>query len=141
MPGAQRGIKRLRHRFGQRGQAAVELALILPLMVTFFVGVIEVSDALYTYSAVVAATRDGARLGVRTSDTSKIRQLVLTNLAQLRDPTMPGDVTVTGVTVNGKNSVRVSACHKHKLLINYPLLPLPNPINMCASTTMRTFGS
>jgi Flp pilus assembly protein TadG len=132
---------RLRRRAQQRGQAMVEFALALPILMTLFVGVVEVSDALYTYSAVVAATRDGARLGIRSSDTSAIRSLVLTNLAQLRDPTLPGDVTVTSVSVNGKNSVRVSACHKHDLIINYPLLPLPNPINMCASSTMRTFGS
>lgn len=134
-------VLRLRRVMGQRGQALVEFALALPLIVTLFVGVVEVSDALYTYSAVVAATRDGARLGIRSSDTSAIRSLVLTNLAQLRDPTMPSDVTVTGTTVGGKAAVRVSACHRHDLLINYPLLPLPNPITMCASTTMRTFGS
>jgi Flp pilus assembly protein TadG len=135
---------RVRHtlrRARERGQAMVEFALALPVIMLLFVGLIEASDALYTYSAVVAATRDGARLGVRTSSTSQIRSLVLVNLAQLRDPTSPSDVNVTGVTVAGKASVRVQACHKHKLLVDYPLLPLPNPINICATTTMRTFST
>lgn len=128
-------------RARERGQAMVEFALALPLIMLLFIGLIEVSDALYTYSAVVAATRDGARLGVRTSDTNQIRNLVLVNLAQLRDPTSPSDVTITGVTVSGKASVRVQACHKRDLVINYPLIPLPNPMNICATTTMRTFST
>jgi Flp pilus assembly protein TadG len=128
-------------RARERGQAMAEFALALPLIMVLFVGLVEVSDALYTYSAVVAATRDGARLGVRTSDTNQIRNLVLVNLAQLRDPTVPSDVTVTGVSVSGKNSVRVRACHRHNLVLDYPLLPLPNPINICATTTMRTFST
>lgn len=137
---AGRAQSRLR-RTRERGQAMVEFALALPVIILLFVGLIEVSDALYTYSAVVAATRDGARLGVRTSDTNQIRNLVLVNLGQLRDPTAPSDVTVTGVSVAGKASVRVQACNKHKLVINYPLAPLPNPINICATTTMRTFST
>lgn len=133
--------RRSAQRVRERGQAMVEFTLALPLLLLLFVGLVEVSDALYTYSAVVAATRDGARLGVRTSDTNQIRNLVLVNLAQLRDPTSPSDITVTGVSVGGKNSVRVRACHRHQLVINYPLVPLPNPINICATTTMRTFST
>ncbi len=73
-----------------------------------------------------------------------IKSLVLTNVGQLRDPTLAGDVTITTskITVSGvtTDAIKVQACHNHKLTLNYPLLPLPNPLKMCASTTMRQFA-
>lgn len=125
----------------EHGAAMVELTLALPILLALVIGIINVSDILYTYSAIVAATRDGARLGVRNADNATIRALVITNTSQLRSKPLSSDITITNPTVSGKKAITVSACDKQKLLVTYPLLPIPNPLTLCASTTMRVFQS
>lgn len=145
MPRYSLGISTLRRgRIGtanERGSSMVELTLALPILLALVIGIINVSDILYTYSAIVAATRDGARLGVRNADNATIRALVITNTSQLRSKPLSSDITITNPTVSGKKAITVSACDKQKLLIKYPLLPIPNPLTLCASTTMRVFQS
>lgn len=112
--------------------------MALPILVALMVGVVEISDALNAYTSVVAASRDGARLGSRGgADDAEVRALVITNLSRLRNTTTTGDITVTHNTVAGDQSILVQVCHRRTLIMNYPLLPLPNPMTMCATSTMR----
>lgn len=128
---------RSRASLSQRGQAMVEFALVLPLLAMLMAGIVEVGDALFDFSTLTTASRDGARLGMKTTDNAAVQNAVLLNLRQPNDSTATGTVTVTRSVVNSQNRVQVRACQNHALLINYPLLPLPNPIAMCATTTMR----
>jgi Flp pilus assembly protein TadG len=116
----------------------VELAVMLPVLMILLFGIIETADALHSYIAVVGSARDGARLGARGAATnSEVAALVVTDLANLRTPTTAGDVTVSRITISGKPAIRVKACNNHALLVNYPLLPLPDPMRLCSTTTMR----
>jgi Flp pilus assembly protein TadG len=59
---ASRG--RVRPPRGRTGAAAVELALVLPVMVTIILGCIDFGRFAYTYAAVAASARAGAAYGV-----------------------------------------------------------------------------
>lgn len=48
----------------QRGAAAVEFALLLPLLITLLVGGIDTSLALYDKAVITNASREGARVGI-----------------------------------------------------------------------------
>lgn len=48
----------------QRGQALVEFALILPLLVLLLVGVFDFGRAIYAYNTISNAARQGARLAI-----------------------------------------------------------------------------
>lgn len=48
----------------QEGAAAVELAIILPLLLLFIFGIIEFSLALFNQQVITNAAREGARRGV-----------------------------------------------------------------------------
>ncbi len=55
----------MRHKNrNQRGVAAVEFALVLPVLVLLLLGIIEFSVALYDKSVVTNASREGARAGI-----------------------------------------------------------------------------
>ena len=52
----------------QRGAAAVEFAIILPLLVVFLFGIIEFSIMFYDKAVITNASREGARAGIVFDD-------------------------------------------------------------------------
>lgn len=48
----------------QSGSAAVEFALVLPLFITLFLGIIEISIGLYDKAVITNASREAARAGI-----------------------------------------------------------------------------
>jgi Flp pilus assembly protein TadG len=52
----------------ETGATMVEFALVLPLFLTFLLGVLELSRMLYTWNAANEATREGARYAVVCAD-------------------------------------------------------------------------
>lgn len=65
-----------------RGQAAMELALVLPVIFILLFGVIEVGRAFVVYSEVTNAAREGARYGVvHPEDSTLIEAAVHSKLA------------------------------------------------------------
>jgi hypothetical protein len=71
-----------------RGQALVEMALILPILLLLFAGLIELGFSFYDYLTVVNAAREGARFAAKMPDytveeivevTNKATQPVLTD--------------------------------------------------------------
>ena len=56
---------------GERGVAAVEFALVVPLLIVLFLGIVEFSQALQVQARLSAAAREGARVVALTSDPAK----------------------------------------------------------------------
>ncbi len=54
---------------GIRGQGMVEFAMVFPLLLLLLFGIFEFSRIMFTYSAVVAASREAARYGAAILDT------------------------------------------------------------------------
>ena len=61
---------------GERGAAAVEFALVVPLLVLLFIGIVEFSQALSVHARLSAAAREGARVMALTSDPAQARTAV-----------------------------------------------------------------
>ena len=57
----------LARRSNQRGQAVIELALTLPLLLLVVFGIIDFGFMFQRYESVTNAAREGARIGVLTS--------------------------------------------------------------------------
>jgi Flp pilus assembly protein TadG len=55
---------------GARGQALVEFALVLPLLIILILGVMEIGTALYSYLSLATANREGVRLASRARFTN-----------------------------------------------------------------------
>lgn len=68
----------------ERGQSLVELSLALPLLVVLLVGLVEVAFYARTYMVLLEASREGARVGARTTlfDNSDVYDLVIQNLSR-----------------------------------------------------------
>ncbi len=85
----------------ERGAAAVEFALVLPLLLAMLLGVVEMGLALYDKAVLTHASREGARAGIVLRSpklsTSEISAIVLqrsqSSLISLM-PSSPPQVTV-----------------------------------------------
>ena len=62
------------HRGGQRGQALVEFALVLPLLLIVLFLVVDFGVGLTRWIAITNAAREGARLGAVGAQEGAIRQ-------------------------------------------------------------------
>src|SRR5437762_7539795 len=100
-----------------RGQSMVEFALIVPLLFLFILGIIEMGYALFVYTSVQNAAREGARAAAvrpcpTSSDTAAIEQLTVSRMPALvntsaiapvisySDPSMADFGTTVTVTLN-----------------------------------------
>jgi Flp pilus assembly protein TadG len=62
-------MRTLSHR-RRRGQALVEFALVLPILLLMIFGIVDAGRLIYTYNTVSNAARDGARVAIVNQSTS-----------------------------------------------------------------------
>lgn len=128
----------MRKLHNQKGQAMVEMALVLPLLLLLVFGIIEFGRIFNAYLVVNNASREGARyaaVGKAYSDiTPEINNLTSTL----------GTVTVEFTPSNGDDreegkSVQVKISHTLPLItpIVGPLISGDDELVIEASTTMR----
>lgn len=77
-----------RSRPAARGQALVEFALVIPMLVFLLMGMFDLGRGIYAYNVVASAAREGARLGITQSplNAAAIRSYAFANTTAL-DPT------------------------------------------------------
>ncbi len=63
-------IHALQSRTGQRGNALVEFAFVVTLLLSFMFGILDFGRALYTYHFVSNAAREGTRYAIVRGSTS-----------------------------------------------------------------------
>lgn len=120
----------------RRGQALVELALTLPLLIMLVMGIIEFGRIFHSYILVTNASREGARIAITGADNTTIISRVNDVSGTL------GSVTVV-ITPNDKalrkSNTSVEVNVKHNLSLITPLLDtiVPNPIQLSSATSMR----
>lgn len=129
----------------QIGAAAVEFALILPILLLVFFGMIELSLALYDKAILTNASREGARAGIVLSSPkltdAQIRTVVLnyTNgaLISLGSTTAPTVTIEQSTPASFPNPLRVTVSYTYKGLgVGTLLGALGAPIVLTSSTSM-----
>ena len=84
-------------REGERGQATVEFALILPILVIVLFGTIEFGHAFWTYQQVSAAASEGARRAA-VSRNSDSRDADIETAVTNASPNLTGALTVNSAS-------------------------------------------
>lgn len=121
----------------QKGAAAVEFALVLPVLLAILFGTIEFGIILFNKAIITNASREAAREKINyTAPTeADIKTKILTNYGTLpitfgSDILTAGDITFTQVDGNHWRAT---------VGYTYNFLYLPNSVtlNLTSSTTMR----
>lgn len=147
---------RLRGKHAQRGAAAVEFAIVLPLLIILIFGIIEFSVILFDKAMITNASREGARAGIvyrwdpvneieiPLSET-EIEDIVLaycqTHLISLGGSSTLGrdDIDrVPGTSGAGDPTIAVAVRYRYNFLVlpNF-VTTLTGGINLAATTVMR----
>jgi len=121
----------------QSGQALVEMALVMPLLILLLFGVIEMGRIGYTYISVSNAARAGARVASLGSDDSAIRSAVAAAAPALS----PSDLIVEIAPPEGERQsgsmVTVRVSYPVHLLIPLYQRLVPNPLTVGTELSMR----
>jgi len=121
----------------EHGQAIVEMALILPLLLLLLFGVIEMGRIGYAYITVSNAARAGGRVATIGATDSEINSSIQNAATSLDQGSLTIDITPTqGLRLSGQG-VTVEVAYPVQLVI--PLISniIPNPVIVSANITMR----
>ena len=135
--------------FDQKGAAAVEFAIILPLLLMLLFGIIEFGIILYDKAMITNASREGARAGilfVQGGETvvelnQKISDAVdkycSGHLITFEDSTTPNIIPQTTKPGEGSN-LTVTVTYQYKFLVLPDFFTgIIGNINLSAQTIMR----
>ncbi len=121
---------------GNEGQALVELAVSLTILLLIIFGIIEFARIGYSYILVAHASREGARMGALRNSDDQIYKVVNESLSAL------GDIPIT-VSINPNDQARQRREPVEvQVAVQLPLITplstiLPNPFAITGKTVMR----
>jgi len=128
----------------QKGIAAVEFTLFVPMLVILLMGIIDFGMLMTNQAALVNASRVGARSGIILSSPPKtagdIENVVKTSMAQSGWETAAVDaatVTVSGAGGVTGSDLSVQVDSNYSFMILSYLTPLQDPLPLSATTTMK----
>lgn len=122
----------------KRGIAAVEFALVLPVLLLLIFGIIEMGTAWYYRQMMVNASREGARLGAlsATGGTTDVASHVSTILTESGFPAQ-FSVSATGVGGSPGTLVTVQVDSNYNFPVLSSLVPAIGSVTLQAVTVMR----
>ncbi len=122
---------------GTRGQALVELALILPVLLLLVFGIIEFGRVFHGYLVVTQAAREGARVGVVGGTDEEIGATVEGVAASLDASRLEINIDPPeGMRVRG-DALCVEVNYSVPLVVPLIAELVPNPFPLRAAATMR----
>ena len=133
-----------RGMFSEKGIAAIEFALFIPLLVVLLMGIIDFGMLMTNQAGLVNASREGARSGIILSSPPKtatdIENVVKTAMANSGWETAA--VNAATVTVTGEGGITgtdlsVQVDSDYTFMILSYLTPLGHTLPLSASTTMK----
>jgi Flp pilus assembly protein TadG len=133
------------------GQAMVEFALILPLLLILIFGVIEFSILLYDKAVITNASREGARHGIVAPATSRQTQteiasvvsnycasnLITFGISGNLNTTAPTAPTVSGTTIAFGIPLTVTVNYTYSFFVLPKFIGNAGTLNMQATTVMN----
>lgn len=126
-----------RYLSSRKGQSAVELALILPVLVLLLVGLLQVGLIMEDFLQLQTATEEGARAAMLGESDAQIAQAVDQSAPRLDPNSLT--VTVTPPAANRTPGTEVTVTTDYPIAIDIPLLQslLGSGVQLSSQVTMR----
>lgn len=88
---------------GSKGQATVELALVLPILIWLLVGMVDVARMANAYLIIQHASREAVRLGITGAADSLVAQRALDSAVTLDTTQLTISITPAGTRTTGSD--------------------------------------
>ena len=126
----------LRTKRFERGAAAVEMALVLPVLILFIGGIVDFGRAYFTQVVLANAAREGARAAIVLADPVARSNAALTGIpaADQQAPVVTPSTGCTGITPPLQVSVKASAGFRYIFLGYIP--GITNPTTLSSTAVM-----
>jgi len=120
-----------------KGQALVEFAIILPIILLLIMGIVQFGMMINSYLAIQYAAREGARAGIVGSTDSEIKNLITADSPSLDSSKLT--VTITPALSNRKSgdTLTVKISYSYNLTIPVISSIFKNSIILSSQTSMR----
>ena len=132
----------------KKGAAAVEFAIILPLLITLVLGICEFGFLLYNQQVVTNASREGARAGIVSRPPSN--RLPDPNIQGVVDDYIIGrlitfggadpndlDINIARTGTNVGDDLTVTVTYNYSFFVIPEFIPVFNPYQITARTVMK----
>jgi Flp pilus assembly protein TadG len=121
----------------QKGQALVEFAVILPLLLLLIMGIIEFGLMLNSYLTVRNVSREGARAGIVGSTNAEIENTIISTSPNLEESKLTINITPAEGSRKSGDTLTVQLTYKYELIVPIISSLLGNEIDLKAQTSMR----
>ena len=108
----------------KRGQATVEMAIILPVLLFILFAIINIGLYMHAHLQVAFATHQGVRIGTLTNENSKIRGAINHSLQNLQDHTTRTNVIIDPLNEAGRNrgdDLKVTVIYSYPMPLNFKM--------------------
>jgi Flp pilus assembly protein TadG len=124
-------------RKDERGQSMVEMALVLPILLLLFVGIIDVGRVIYSYAHLQMAAQETVRLGGLDKNDQTITDFAH-QYVKLGDPAKLA-VTITPNDTERHSGDYVTVQLRYPFTLNTPFISmlLPSPFYLETESTIR----
>jgi len=111
---------------GERGQAMVEFAMIVPIFLLLVFAIVDFGMGLYSWITVTNAAREGARIGAVGADSTTITQRVRDTAGSLNN----SNLTVTVQNASDQGGVSGSSVSVHVDYQYHLITPVGNILHL-----------
>ncbi len=120
-----------------RGQALVEMAFVLPVIILVLMGIVEFGRIFNAYLVLTNASREGARVAAVGGADLDVMNSILNVTPTLNQPSL--SITVNPIETERSRGLPVTVTVNYNLQLICPVVNviLPNPFPLASQTTMR----
>lgn len=120
-----------------KGQALVEFAIILPVILLLVMGIFQFGMMLNSYLTIENASREGARAGIVGSSDAEIQELIIA-ISPILDPlNVTVDITPNETDRGSGDTLTVKVTYNYKLTVPIISSLFNNVIVLNGQTSMR----
>lgn len=108
----------------KKGQSAVEMAIILPVLLFLLFAIVNMGLYMHAHLQVAFATHQGVRIGALTNENLKIKGAINNSLQNLRDHTTRTNVIIEPLSESSRDrgdDLKVTVVYSYPMPINFQL--------------------
>lgn len=121
----------------QKGQALVEFAIILPILLMLVMGILQFGMMLNTYLTIENASREGARAGIIGSSDAEIKNLIIATSPSLDPACLTVIITPDEPNRKSGDTLTVQITYNYDLIVPIISSLFENVIVLNGQTSMR----